>query len=153
MSDWMGGRHIFASIGPSGQYTGRWQHSKVWNEEEDRVDRDRLLTSTNTATAGNATVGNALKGTRSSKGLLERRRARKALKHRLPNTPLEADGEHLPMVTWYSMITSYVNPSYYTLYTPFIHPLYTFIAVHTPMYTRYTCIHTIYTPNTPLNTL
>ena len=29
---------------------------------------------------------------------------------------------------------------------PFIHPLYTFIAVHTPMYTRYTCIHTIYTP-------
>ena len=37
---------------------------------------------------------------------LERRRPL-ALKHRLPNTPLEADGEHLPMVTWYSMITSY----------------------------------------------
>ena len=32
---------------------------------------------------------------------------------------------------------------------PFIHPLYTFIAVFTPMYTRYTCI---YTTHTPLNT-
>ena len=36
------------------------------------------------------------------------------------------------------------------LYIPFIHPLYTlytpFIAVHTPMYTRYTCIYTLYTP-------
>ena len=42
------------------------------------------------------------------------------------------------------------NPSYYT---PFIHPLYTFIAVLIPMYTQYTYIYTIYTPNTPLNTL
>ena len=52
------------------------------------------------------------------------------------------------------------NLSYYTLYTPFIH---LYIAVHTPMYTRYACIYTIYTPyihhiytihtpNTPLNT-
>ena len=42
-----------------------------------------------------------------------------------------------------------LDPSYYTLYTPFR-------AVHTPMYTRYACIYTIYTPyihpNTPLNT-
>ena len=44
----------------------------------------------------------------------------------------------------------YVNPSYYT---PCIHPLYTFIAVYAPMDTRYTCIYTIYTPNTPLYTL
>ena len=29
---------------------------------------------------------------------------------------------------------------------PFIHPLYPFVAVHTPTYTHYTCIHTIYTP-------
>ena len=36
---------------------------------------------------------------------------------------------------------------------PFIHPLYTFIAVFAPMYTRYTCMYTICTPNTPLNTL
>ena len=35
---------------------------------------------------------------------------------------------------------------------PFIHPLYTSIAVYAPMYTHYTCIYTIYTPNTPLNT-
>ena len=34
----------------------------------------------------------------------------------------------------------------YTLYTPFI-------AVHTPIYTRYICIYTIHTPNTPLNAL
>ena len=38
------------------------------------------------------------------------------------------------------------------LYTPCIHPLYTFTVGHTPVYTRYTCIYTIYTPNTPLNT-
>ena len=39
----------------------------------------------------------------------------------------------------------YVNPSYdYTLYTPFIRPLYTCSAVHTPVYTRYTCISTPY---------
>ena len=31
-----------------------------------------------------------------------------------------------------------------------IHPLYTVIAVYAPMYTRYTCIYTICTPNTPL---
>ena len=37
--------------------------------------------------------------------------------------------------------------------TPIIHPLYTSIAAHTPMYTHYTCIYTIYTPPTPLNTL
>ena len=46
------------------------------------------------------------------------------------------------------------KPSYYTLY---IHPLYTFITMFTPMYeyTLYTCIvlYTIFTPNTPLNTL
>ena len=45
---------------------------------------------------------------------------------------------------------------------PFTHPLYTFIAVHTPMYTRYTCIHhthtsktskhCIFTIHTPINT-
>ena len=34
-----------------------------------------------------------------------------------------------------------------------IYPLYTFIAVLTPMCTQYTYIYTIYTPNTPLNTL
>ena len=32
-----------------------------------------------------------------------------------------------------------LDPSYYTLYTPFR-------AVHTPMCTRYACIYTIYTP-------
>ena len=32
---------------------------------------------------------------------------------------------------------------------PFIHPLYTCIAVYAPMCTRYTCIYIIYTPNTP----
>ena len=44
------------------------------------------------------------------------------------------------------------NPSYsiYPLFTPFI---YTCIAILTPMYTHYTCIYTIYTPNTHLNTL
>ena len=42
-----------------------------------------------------------------------------------------------------------LDPSYYT---PLFTPLYTFIAVHTPMYIRYTCIYTIHTPNTPLNT-
>ena len=43
------------------------------------------------------------------------------------------------------------NTSYYI---PGIHPLYTFITICTPMYTRNTCIYTIYyTPNTPLNTL
>ena len=31
---------------------------------------------------------------------------------------------------------------------PFIYPLYTCITVFTPTYTRYTYIHTIYTPNT-----
>ena len=40
--------------------------------------------------------------------------------------------------------------------SPFIHLLYTFITIYTPMYTRYTCIYTTYTPlNTskhPLNT-
>ena len=42
---------------------------------------------------------------------------------------------------------SYVlDPSYYTLYTPFR-------AVHTPMYTRDACIYIIYTPNAPLNAL
>ena len=44
------------------------------------------------------------------------------------------------------------KPSYVPHITPFIHPLYTFIAVHTPMYTRYTCIYTIYTHTTPLTT-
>ena len=34
-----------------------------------------------------------------------------------------------------------------------LYPLYTFIAVYTPMYTRYTCIYTTCTPNAPLNTL
>ena len=38
----------------------------------------------------------------------------------------------------------------YTLYSPFIHPLYTFLTLLTPMHTRYTCIHTIYTPLTHL---
>ena len=37
----------------------------------------------------------------------------------------------------------YGNPSYTT---PFIHPLYTYITIFTPMYTRYTCIYVIYTP-------
>ena len=32
---------------------------------------------------------------------------------------------------------------------PFIHPLYTSIAVYAPMYTCYTCIYTISAPNTP----
>ena len=39
-----------------------------------------------------------------------------------------------------------------SLYTPFIHPLYTVIAAYAPIYTRYTCIYTIYTLNPPLNT-
>ena len=35
---------------------------------------------------------------------------------------------------------------------PFIHPLYTFITIFRPMYTRYTCMYTIlYTIYTPLN--
>ena len=55
------------------------------------------------------------------------------------------------------MKPSYVYPVLYTLYTPFLHPLYTAITICRPMYTRYTCIHTIHTPNTPskhlLNTL
>ena len=42
-------------------------------------------------------------------------------------------------------IIPFIHPLY-TLYTPFVHPVYTFIAIHTPMYTRYTCIYTIYTP-------
>ena len=38
-----------------------------------------------------------------------------------------------------------LDPSYYTLYTPFR-------AVHTPMYTRYACIYTLNTPlHTPLH--
>ena len=43
----------------------------------------------------------------------------------------------------------------YTLYSHFIHPSYIFVAVHTPTYTRCTCIssHHECTPNTPLNTL
>ena len=50
-------------------------------------------------------------------------------------------------------IAMYVNPSCHTLYTPRIHPVNTFITICTPVYTRFTCIHTIYTRNTPLNTL
>ena len=42
-----------------------------------------------------------------------------------------------------------LDPSYYTLYTSLLHPLF---AVHAPTYTRYTCIYTMYTPNAPLNT-
>ena len=39
----------------------------------------------------------------------------------------------------------------YTLHTPFIHPLYTFIAVYAPMCTHYTCIYThIHTQHTHL---
>ena len=37
--------------------------------------------------------------------------------------------------------------------TPGIYPLYTFIAVYAPMYTHYTCIYTMYIPNTPIYTL
>ena len=46
---------------------------------------------------------------------------------------------------------------YHTI--PFIHPLYTLYTPSfipytlVPMYTRYTCIYTLYTPNTPLNIL
>ena len=47
-----------------------------------------------------------------------------------------------PYVSW----THHIIPDVHTLYTPFI-------AVHTPTYTRYTCIYTIHSPNTPLNTL
>ena len=39
-----------------------------------------------------------------------------------------------------------VLPSYYTLYSPFIHTLYCRI------YTFYSCVYAIYIPNTPLNT-
>ena len=46
-----------------------------------------------------------------------------------------------------------VARTHHTFYVPCIHLLYTCIAVHTPVYTRYTCTYTIYTPNTPLNTL
>ena len=39
------------------------------------------------------------------------------------------------------------SKSYYTLYTPFIHLHYScFVTTFTPMYTRYTCIYTIYVP-------
>ena len=48
------------------------------------------------------------------------------------------------------LIQKYVEESYVSI---ILHPLYTVLAVHTPMYTRYTCIYTIHTPNTPLNTL
>ena len=41
-----------------------------------------------------------------------------------------------------TMLASYL----YTLYTPFVHPLYTVVAAHAPMCTHYTCIYTIYTP-------
>ena len=34
----------------------------------------------------------------------------------------------------------------YSSIIPFIHPVYTFIAVYAPMHTRYTCIYTMYTP-------
>ena len=50
----------------------------------------------------------------------------------------------------YTLYTPFTYPLY-TLYTLCIHFVYTFIAVHPPMYTHYTCIYTIYTPNTPLN--
>ena len=50
------------------------------------------------------------------------------------------------------LAVKYVNPSYYTLHTPFIHPLYTSITIFTPMYTRYTRIYTPYVHGTPLLT-
>ena len=43
--------------------------------------------------------------------------------------------------------------SHHSTVIPFIHPLYTFIAICTPMYIRHTFVYIIYTPNTPLNTL
>jgi len=43
----------------------------------------------------------------------------------------------------------YVKPSCCTLYSPFIH---LYIAVHTPMYTRYTCIYTKHTSKHPIYT-
>ena len=46
---------------------------------------------------------------------------------------------------WYVL-----DPSYYTLYIPFIHRHY---HIHTYVRLLYTCIYTIHTPNTPLNTL
>ena len=45
----------------------------------------------------------------------------------------------------------YVNNNHHII--PFIHPFYTFIAIYTPMYTHYTCTHTIYTPNLHLTHL
>ena len=52
----------------------------------------------------------------------------------------EAVGRHVkaPM-DMYVLDSSYYEYTLYTLYTPFI-------AVQTPMYTRYTCIYVIYTP-------
>ena len=54
--------------------------------------------------------------------------------------------------SFYGVGKSYVRTamcdtaSYYTRYTPGIHPLYTFFAAYAPMYTRYTCIYNhIYT--------
>ena len=40
-----------------------------------------------------------------------------------------------------------------SLYTPFIHPLYTVIAAYAPMCTHDTCLYTIYTPLTTSNNL
>ena len=40
-------------------------------------------------------------------------------------------------------LSTSVKSSYHTLY---IYPLYTFFTICTPMYTRHTCIYTIYTP-------
>ena len=50
-----------------------------------------------------------------------------AAEDRAHSAELYAEGLHLEA-------GKYVNPSYYTLYTPFT-------AVHAPMYTRYTCIY------------
>ena len=48
--------------------------------------------------------------------------------------PLSAATGGVPMIVVRQSIMLY------TLFTPFIHPLYTFITIYTPMYTRYTCI-------------
>ena len=49
-------------------------------------------------------------------------------------------------------VSGVCDPIIVLLY-PLIHPLYACIIIFTPLYTFYRCIYTIYTPNTPLNTL
>ena len=42
--------------------------------------------------------------------------------------------------------TQLYNASARAIKVPFMHPLYTFITICTPMYTIYICIYTTYTP-------